>query len=289
MREYIITTDNNSDLPDAFYVENNLPVVFLSYSLNGKNYDWGKKEQSIKEFYDEVRAGGMPVTQQINPENCKAMFEPIAKEGKDILHIAFSSGLSGSYNSSCIAAEEIRELYPDVKVVTVDSLCASMGQGLLVYEALKRQKAGMSMEDLVTWLEEVKTRVIHEVVVEDLFHLQRGGRVSKAAAFVGSALGMKPVLSLNNEGKLNALSKQRGKNKALATISDSVAKNICFDEGYETVCITHSDCIEDAKTLEQQIKEKTKVTNVIISDIGPTIGAHTGCGTVAVFYFGTSR
>ncbi len=289
MREYIITTDNNSDLPDSFYVENNLPVVFLSYSLNGKNYDWGKKEQSIKEFYDEVRAGGMPVTQQINPENCKDMFEPIAKEGKDILHIAFSSGLSGSYNSSCIAAEEIKELYPDVKVATIDSLCASMGQGLLVYEALKRQKAGMSMDDLVTWLEEVKTRIIHEVVVEDLFHLQRGGRVSKAAAFVGSALGMKPVLSINAEGKLNPLSKQRGKNKAIATISDSVAKNICFDEGYETVCITHSDCISDAKELEQQIKAKTKVTNIIISDIGPTIGAHTGCGTVAAFYFGKSR
>ncbi len=288
MRDYIISTDNNADLPAAFYQEAGVPVVSLSYMMNDIAYDNVTVKQTSKEFYDAIRAGAMPVTQQVNPETSKAMFEIYAKQGLDILHIAFSSGLSGTYQSNCIAAEEIREEYPECNIVVVDSLCASMGQGFLVSEAVNRKNAGMPMQELVAWIEANKLHVIHEVLADDLFHLQRGGRVSKTTAILGSALNVKPLIHLTAEGKLVSFGKQRGRNAGLVFLANNLAKKIDMAQG-ERVFISHSDCMDDVEKFVDMIREKTSVTDITVSDIGPTIGAHTGVGTIAVFYFSATR
>ncbi|MFI3168970.1 MAG: DegV family protein [Faecalibacterium sp.] len=288
MREYIITTDNNSDLPKAYYQEAGVPCAALSYMMNDVMYDGLNRTQTDQEFYAAVRAGAMPVTQQVNPENSKALFEPYAKQGLDILHLAFSSGLSGTYQSNCIAAEEIREEYPDCNIVVIDTLCASMGQGFLVSEAVKRHKDGMSMQDLIAWVEANKLNIVHEVLADDLFHLQRGGRISKAAAVFGSALNVKPLIQVNNEGKLVSFGKQRGRNAGIAFLANNLAKKIDVKQ-CERVCISHSDCIEDVEKLMDLVREKTSVTDFTVSYIGPTIGAHTGAGTIALFYFAANR
>ncbi len=287
MNQYIITTDNNADLPEEFYAQHGVPVVYLSYLIGEEAYDGTDKKQTPKEFFDAIRAGAMPVTQQVNPENAKIFFEESLKQGYDILHLAFSSGLSGTYNSTRMAAEELREEYPDANIIVIDTLCASMGQGFLLAQALARKAEGMEMQALAQWVEEHKLHVAHEVVADDLFHLQRGGRVSKTAAVFGSALGVKPIIHVDDEGKLIPFSKQRGKAAGLRFLVDNLVKKI--DADCKTVFICHSDCLEDAQSLEQMIREKTDVQEVVISYIGPTIGAHTGVGTVAVFYFTETR
>ncbi len=288
MRDYIITTDNNADLPASFYQEAGVPLAYLSYTIDDITYDNVTTKQTIKAFYQAVREGAMPVTQQVNPENSKALFEPYAKQGLDILHIAFSSGLSGTYQSNCIAAAEIKEEYPDCNIIVIDSLCASMGQGFLIAQAVQRKAEGMPMAELAAWVEEHKLNIVHEVLADDLFHLQRGGRVSKAAAVFGSALSVKPLIHLNAEGKLVSFGKQRGRLAGLTFLVNNLVKKIDLQMG-EQVFISHSDCFADAEKLAEMIKEKTSVTAVTISDIGPTIGAHTGVGTIAVFYFAANR
>lgn len=289
MKKYIITTDNNADLPESFYKEHDLGKIYLSYVVNDIEYDGVEKSMTSKEFYDAMREGAMPSTQQVNPENSRVFFENIAKEGFDILHIAFTSGLSGTYSSTTLGAEEAMEAYPDVKITVIDSLCASMGQGLLLHEAIKRKDAGMEYDALIQWIEDNKLRLIHEVVADDLFHLQRGGRVSKTAAVLGSTLGVKPIIHVNSEGKLISYTKQRHKSGGLKFLANNLVKYMQTEDALTTVGISHSDCLADAEKLAAMIREKTDVEHIIIGDIGPTIGAHTGIGTVAVFYFGEDR
>lgn len=288
MRDYIISTDNNADLPEAYYKEAGVPKVSLSYTMDGVTYDNVETHQTPAEFYAAMRAGAMPVTQQVNPQNSKAMFEVYAKQGMDILHLAFSSGLSGTYQSNCIAAEEIREEYPDCNIIIIDTLCASMGQGFLVAEAVARKAAGASMQEVATWAEENKLNMVHEVLADDLFHLQRGGRISKATAIFGSALNVKPIIHMNDEGKLVSFGKQRGRLAGLTFLADNLAKKIDMAQ-CPRVCISHSDCMADAEKLIGMVREKTSVTDFTVSDIGPTIGAHTGAGTIAIYYFAASR
>lgn len=289
MREFIITTDNNADLPDAYYIEHNLEKIHLSYVVDDVIYDGVEKSMTSKEFYDAMRNGAMPVTQQVNPENSKIFFEKFAKQGVDVLHIAFTSGLSGTYSSTTLGASEVMEDYPDMKITVIDSLCASVGQGLLVHEVIKRKDAGMSYEDLIQWIEDNKLRLVHDVVADDLFHLQRGGRVSKTAAVIGSTLGVKPIIYINDEGKLISYSKQRHKSGAIKFVLANLIKKIKTEDGLTTVGICHSDCVADAEKLANMIREKTEIKDIIIGDIGPTIGAHTGIGTIALFYFADDR
>ena len=214
MSEYVITTDNNSDLPEKYLKDHGVGCMYLSYSMDGKSYTHGNFLPE-HEFYEAMRNGSMPTTAQVNPENAKALLEPYLKEGKDILHIAFSSALSGTYNSSRIAAEELMEDYPDRKIIVVDSLGASLGQGLLVYLAQEKKEQGEDLETVAKWTEENRLHIVHLFTVNDLNHLYRGGRISRTTAVVGSMLNIKPVLHVDNDGKLTAIGKVRGRKKSL--------------------------------------------------------------------------
>ena len=287
MRDFIIVTDSTVDLPEHMLEEQGIPVLQLNYVLDGKTYE-DRKGLSGKEFFDKLREGSMPTTSQVNPEQAKEFFELFVKEGKDILCIGFSSGLSGTYNSERIAAEELSEEYPDAKIIVIDSLCASMGQGLLLVKALKKQREGMTLEELAQWLEEKKLHICHNVTVDDLNHLYRGGRISKTTAVLGTLVQIKPIIHMNDEGKLIVIGKERGRKKALNTIVDMMGKQM---EGYENdlVMVTHGDCLEDAEYVKSQIQKKYGIQDVVINGIGTVIGTHTGPGVVAVFCMGEKR
>ena len=289
MSEYVITTDNNSDLPEEYLKDHGVGCMYLSYSMDGKNYTHGNFLPE-HEFYEAMRNGSMPTTAQVNPENAKALLEPYLKEGKDILHIAFSSGLSGTYNSSRIAAEELMEEYPDRKIIVVDSLSASLGQGLLVWLAQQKKELGQTLEEVADWAEKNKLKMVHLFTVDDLNHLYRGGRVSRTTAIVGSMLNIKPVLHVDNEGKLTAIGKVRGRKKALQELIKLMDEKIgIFGADCDTIFISHGDCEQDAQYVAAKVKEKYNIKNIIINQVGATIGAHSGPGTMALFFVGDVR
>ena len=284
MSEFVISADSTVDLPKAFLEGKNVPIVSLSYIIDGATYKDGEGLTS-KEFYDKIREGAMPTTSQVNPEQARELFEPILKEGKDILHIAFTSGLSGTYNSCRIAAEELKEEYPDRKIIVVDSLCAASGGGMLLYKALKLKEQGKSLDEIATWVEENKLHVCHDVTVDDLFHLHRGGRVSKTSAVLGTIIKIKPIIHVNDEGKLIVIGKERGRKKALQTLVERMEKQ---SQGFENdlVMITHGDALEDAEYVKGLIEEKFGIHNIMINPLGTVIGSHTGPGVIAIFYMG---
>lgn len=289
MGEYVITTDNNSDLPEEFYRKYGIGCTYLSYSMDGKNYTHNNFLPE-HEFYEAMRKGSLPTTAQVNPEAARDLLEPYLKEGKDILHIAFSSGLSGTYNSTRIAAEELAEEYPDRKIVVVDSLAASLGQGLLVYYAQQHKAEGESLEAVAEWLINNRLHLVHLFTVDDLFHLHRGGRVSKTTAIVGSMLNIKPILHVDNEGKLINIGKIRGRKKSLQELVRLMDEKIgSYAAGCDTIFISHGDCLEDARYVEKQVREKYNIETVLINNVGATIGAHSGPGTLALFFLGQER
>ncbi|MBP3701114.1 MAG: DegV family protein [Lachnospiraceae bacterium] len=289
MRDYVIFTDNTADLPVSYRREHQIREISLSYLLDGETYDHNN-ELPPKEFYDKMRTGSMPTTSQINPENAKAAFLEEVQKGHDILHIAFSSGLSGSYNSARVAAEEIMEEYPEAQVMVVDSLCASLGEGLLVHKVVEKKRAGATLEETAAYAEALKAKICQNFTVDDLFHLHRGGRVSKTTAIVGTLAGIKLVMHVDDEGHLVAIAKVRGRKKSLQHLVDRMAEQI---KGYEAendlICITHGDCVGDAHYVADLIKEKLGIDNVMINYVGSTIGAHSGPGTVALFFVGSPR
>ena len=289
MSEYVITTDNNSDLPEKYLKDHGVGCMYLSYSMDGKNYTH-ENFLPEHEFYEAMRNGSMPTTAQVNPENAKTLLEPYLKEGKDILHIAFSSGLSGTYNSSRIAAEELMEEYTDRRIIVVDSLSASLGQGLLVWLAQQKKELGQTLEDVADWAEKNKLKMVHLFTVDDLNHLYRGGRVSRTTAIVGSMLNIKPVLHVDNEGKLTAIGKVRGRKKALQELVKLMDEKIgSFGADCDTIFISHGDCEQDAQYVAAKVKEKYNIKNIIINQVGATIGAHSGPGTMALFFVGDVR
>lgn len=290
MSNYVVTTDTSADLPEQYYREHQMTVMPLSCILDGETYARGAKELSTAEFYAKMREGKMPTTSQVNPEQAKQIFEPLIKEGKDILHIAFSSGLSGTCGSARIAAEDLMEEYPERKIIVIDSLCASLGQGLLVHKTLEKQKEGLTLEELAAWCEEMKMHIIHSFTVDDLFHLYRGGRVSKAAAVIGTMIQLKPVLHVNNEGKLIPLSKVRSRKKSLqALVAAMETRQGSFADKNDIVFISHGDCEEDAEYVKTLVEEKLGIHKFIISPVGNVIGAHSGPGTLALFFLGDNR
>lgn len=287
MREFIITTDSTVDMPMEYLVENQNPVMSLAYVVNGQTYE-DMKGLTFKEFYQKMREGSMPTTSQVNPDQARDVFEPILKSGKEILHVGFSSGLSGSYNSARIAGEELKEEYPDAKIIVIDSLCASMGEGLFLYKLNEMKRAGKSIDELAVWAEENKLHVCHNVAVDDLYHLYRGGRVSKTSAVIGSVVNIKPMIHVNNEGKLVPISKVRGHKKSLNALVDRMEQQIKGVHN-DIVTISHSDCEEDAKYVADLIRERFGIENIMIHSIGTVIGSHTGIGTVALFFMGNER
>ena len=289
MRDFVLMTDNMADLPDSYLKENEVEEMSLSYMLDGITYS---KENSLPypEFYDKMRKGSMPTTSQVNPEEAKEKFLEVLEKGHDIVHIAFSSGLSGSCNSTRIAAAEIMEEHPEYKVCVVDSLCASLGQGLLVHKAVQLKKQGKGMEEIVDWLENNKLHLCHVFTVDDLNHLYRGGRVSRTAAFLGTLANIKPMLHVDNEGRLIPLSKVRGRKKSINTLVSMMDERIgSYREENDEIFISHGDCLEDAEYLKKLIEEKFGIQSFLIDYVGPTIGAHSGPGTLALFFMGEKR
>ncbi len=289
MSKFLITTDSSCDLNKEYYEEHNIPLVSLKYQLNGKQYDFFNGP-SQKEFFAQMRAGAMPTTSQVNPDEARKLFEPLLKEGYDILHLAFTSGLSGTYNSARIAGEELAEEYPDRKIIVIDTLCASMGQGLLLHKAVKLRDAGRSMEEIADWVENNKLHLCHDVTVDDLNHLWRGGRISRSTAIIGTMAGIKPIIHVNDEGKLINIGKVRGRKKSLLHLVDMMAEQIKdYDGENDEVFITHGDVEEDAQFVANAIRERFGITNFNIQIIGTVIGSHTGPGVVAIFFMGTKR
>ena len=291
MNPYVIMTDTTADLPESYIQEHQLAILSLSYTIEGTTYD-RENPLDVREFYAKMRAGSMPTTSQVNPEQAKEAFKACLDQGNDVLYIAFSSGLSGTCGSGMVAAEEIRESgeYPDRKLIVIDSLSASLGEGLLVHKAVLLKEAGKSMEEVADWVEKNKLHLCHNFTVDDLFHLHRGGRVSKATAVLGTMINIKPVLHVDDEGHLIAIGKVRGRKKSLAALVDRMADQI---KGYEDqnseVFISHGDCQEDAEYVQKLVQERFGVDKFIINHVGPTIGAHSGPGTVALFFMGNPR
>lgn len=287
MRDYIITVNSTVDTGKEWLEERNVPVIPLKYTIDGQEYT-DMYGLSDKEFFQKLREGKMSVTSQINPEEAKEMLEPYVKEGKDVLHLAFSSALSGTCNSMKIAAEELQEEYPEAKVIVVDTLCACMGEAMLLYYALKQKEAGKTIEEVAQWAEENKLHVCHNVTVDDLFHLHRGGRVSKTAAVLGTMVKVKPIIHVDDNGALQVIGKERGRKKSLHKIVDMAVER---SEGWdnEIIMITHGDCLEDAEYVAKLVREKMGVENVFIHNIGTVIGSHTGPGVVATFCMGNKR
>lgn len=284
---FAITTDNNSDLPMTYLKEHDVGLMSLSYTVDGQTYDAHHPMPDV-DFYARMRAGAMPTTAQVNPEEARRVLEQELETHDSVLHIAFSSGLSGSYQSARIAAMELQEQYPDKQIVVVDSLAASLGQGLLVHIAVQMRDAGQSFQQTVDWCMENRLHVVHLFTVDDLFHLYRGGRVSKATAIVGSMLNMKPVLHVDDEGKLVAVGKMRGRKRALDDLVKRMGEQI---GGYEnkTFFISHGDCLADAEYVRDQVQEKFGISDCLINFVGPSIGAHSGPGTIALFFLGKQR
>lgn len=287
---FVITTDSMCDLPESYLKEHDVKAVSLSFTIDGQTYD----ESNIlagKEFYDKMRQGAMPATSQFSPGKAKDFFEAIIKEKNcDILHISFSSGLSGSYNSALIAAQELEDEYPDRKITIVDSLAASLGEGLLVYYAVDMMENGKSMEEVYTWLSENKLNLCHIFTLDDLECLQRGGRVSKTAAVLGGVLKIKPLMHVDDDGKLVPFDKVRGWKNALNSVVDRMEKTIGNrKDDNKIIFISHGDVLEDAEYVRDRIKERLGFDSFLINFVGPAIGCHTGAGVVALFYLGEYR
>lgn len=287
MREFVVTVNSTVDLPREWVEERNVPVIPLKYTIDGETYT-DMYGLTGKEFFAKLREGRMSVTSQVNPDEARAALEPILKEGKDILHLGFSSGLSGTYNSMRIAGEELAEEYPDAKIIIIDTLCACMGEGLLLYKVLQMKEAGRNIDEIAQWVEENKLHICHNVTVDDLNHLHRGGRVSKASAIVGTMVQIKPIIHVDNEGKLQVIAKERGRKKSLNKIVDMAAEQ---SKGWDNdvVMVTHGDCIEEAEYVAGLVKEKMGAKEVMINNIGTVIGSHTGPGVIAVFFMGNKR
>ena len=284
---YVIVSGATGDMPQSVIEEFGIHVIPMDVRVGEQDflYHPDEKELSCKEFYTKLSAGEESVTSQITPIVFKEVFESYLKAGKDVLYIAFSSGLSGTYNSACLIAEDLKEQYPERKLVCIDSLCASIGEGFLVYLAGKLRKEGKSFEEVVEFVTENRRSVCHWFSVDDLLHLKRGGRLSGFEAAVGTALKIKPVLSVDREGKLTVVAKVRGTKKGMDYLKERLI-NDGIDTANQTVMVGHADVPEIAEQLKEQLLAEGLVEDVIISNVGPIIGTHVGSGMFALVFLG---
>ena len=289
MREYQIITDTNSDLPEEYIKEAGLLQVPQYTLFEGVTYE-GARGIDPAYFYNKMAEGAMPQSQAINPAVTEEEFRKILDAGKDILYISFASTLSGSCNTAMMVAKELSEEYPDARINVVDTLAASIGEGLLVIEAVKMQKQGKDIDEVTKWLEDHKLNLVTELTVDDIKHLQRGGRVSKTVAVVGSLINIKPFIKVSPEGKLVADGTARGRKKSLSKLVSLVEEKMTgeWKDADTIIGIAHANSPEDAKSLAGVIEEKFN-KKVIINDINPSIGVHTGPGAILITFFGTER
>lgn len=289
MRDYCITTDSNSDLPKEYVEKFNTTIIPQYYSFGDTVYG-DELHMPPAEFYERMKNGELPQSQANNPAVIEDKFRAILNQGTDIIHIAFSSALSGSYNNVCMVARELSEEYPDAKITVIDSLNVSLSESIMVIHANDLKAGGASYDEVVADLNEFKEHLNVQFTVDDLFHLQRGGRVSKATAVLGSALNLKPFLYVNSEGSLSSDGTARGRKKSLRTLVDRMKSTLDENTDYSLpVGIVHGNCFEDAQFIADLIKEETGFTNVIINDISPSIGTHAGPGAIGVLYYGQPK
>ena len=284
---YKIITDTCCDYPVKMYAKLDLEVVPLSVLYKGKTYQT-YSEQWLKDMFDGLRNGAKATTSAANPEDWTRVIESVLKSGNDALVLTFTSGLSGTYQSAVIAAEELREAYPDRKIRVVDTLCASLGQGLFVWYACRKRDEGMGLDELADWCEDNRLKLCHWVTVDDLMYLKRGGRISATTAVVGTMLQIKPLIHVDDEGKLVNVGKCRGRKAAIKAIADKLGETGLPGQN-DTVFICHGDCREDADYLAKLVKEQYGVKKVLIYYVGAVIGSHSGPGTLALFYLGSKR
>ena len=284
---YQIVTDSACDYPSQMYKELDLVSAPLTVLYKGESYT-EYPESFLKELFDGLRVGESASTSAINPEGWSNVIEPVLAAGKDALVLTFSSGLSATYQSAMIAADELQEKYPERKILVVDTLCASLGQGLLVWYACKKRDEGMDLEELASWCENNRQNLCHWFTVDDLMCLKRGGRIGAASAMIGTMLQIKPVLKVNEEGRLINTAKVRGRKASIEKLVSLMGETQIPAEN-DTVFICHGDCQEDAEYLAQRVKEEYGVKDVLIYYVGAVIGAHSGPGTLALFYIGQHR
>lgn len=287
---YRIITDSTGDLTPELIRDLQLTVIPMEFTIDGKsyrNYPDGH-EMSAKAFYHLLRAGKTSTTAQINAHEFMDWADPILQAGEDILYLAFSSGLSGTCQSAYMAKEELSARYPDRKIYVVDSLAASMGEGLLAYYASKMQLEGKTIDEVYQWLQDNKLHLCHWFTVDDLNHLKRGGRVSSAAALFGTMLGIKPVLHVDDAGHLIPVAKIRGRRQSLDSLVAHMEETVT-NPGEQVIFISHGDCEKDAQYVADQIRARWNVKEIVLNEIGPVIGTHSGPGTVALFFLGSKR
>ncbi len=290
MSDFVILTESSADLSPQLVEKLGITVLPLSFILDGKTYqDYpDQREMESHDFYEQLRQGKTATTSAVNVHDYTVALEKLLKEGHDVLVMSFSSGLSSTYQSSVLAVDELREAYPDRKFYTVDTLSASLGQGLLVCLAANERNNGKSIEEVRDWVEHNRLKLCHQFTVDDLQFLKRGGRISAATATVGTMLKIKPVLHVDNEGHLVSIGKARGRSAALKALVDKMEQT-AIEPKAQTVFISHGDCPEDAQLVADMVRDRMGVQEIVINRVGPVIGAHSGPGTVALFYVGTER
>ncbi len=290
MQQYILATDASSDLTPELVKKHNIAVIPMILELEGKSYSHhpDARELKFKDFYDQLRDKKTSRTSLVNIGEFVTFFTELLKEGKDILYIALSSALSGTYQSAVMAIDMLKDEYPNQKIVAVDTLSASLGEGYLVWRAALLKEEGKSLDEVAKWLNDNKFNLRHLFTVEELGTLRRGGRLSGTAAFFGTLLGVKPILHVTYEGKLAVLQKVVGRKKSLIEMVD-VMKNLIVDSENQVVFIAHGDCLEEAQEVGGLINASMKVKDIVYSYIGPVIGSHSGPGTIAVFFMGSKR
>lgn len=289
-RKFAIITDSSCDFPEEYYKEHDVGCVNLGFMMDGVTYGGEDGETiAIKDFYNKLRNGAMPTTFQVSPEQAKLHIEPHLKAGEDVLIVAFSSGLSGTANSFMVAARELTESYPERKVLVVDSLCASLGEGLLLYYVIRKADEGATIEETKDYAEDLKWHICHYFTVDNLFHLKRGGRVSATAAVIGTMLKIKPVLHVDDEGHLIPIGKVMGRKKSISALVDYM-KELEMLRDDDPIFISHGDCQEDVDYLTKLLRERFGAQREIYSHyVGSVIGTHSGVGTLALFFRGRHR
>ncbi len=287
MSNYVIYTDSACDIRPELLEEWGIKCLSLTFRFNGEE-ECSDNAYPLPDFYQKMRDGGVAKTAAVNSETFELEFEKTLKEGNDIVYLAFSSGLSTTYNSARIAVNNLSGAYPERKIFAVDSLCASAGQGLLLYLANEKKKNGASIEEVVKFIEDTRLKICHWFTVDDLVYLKRGGRISPALAFVGNVLGLKPVLHVDNDGHLVNVSKVRGRKTSIAALCDKIGE-LADDSKSGTVFICHGDCVSDAQLLADMVNSKYGATVDVITYTGAVIGAHSGPGTLAIFFVGKER
>lgn len=286
---YWIVTDSTIDMPKSWVdAQDGFKMMCMSYIMDGQSYIPSGTDEDSREIYKALRGGKVITTAQVNSEQWKDCFTELLEQGKDVLAIVFSSGLSGTCLAAMNAAEELRPRYPDRKIEVIDSLCASAGEGLLVHYALKNREAGMSLKENAAWVRANVQNLIHWFTVDDLMFLKRGGRLSAASAYLGTLIKIKPILHVDKEGHLIPREKVQGRKKSVRALAEKVKAFIVNPEG-QTIFISHGDCAEEAEALADMIRKETGVTDIRLSFIGPIVGAHSGPGTLAVFFLGQGR